>query len=478
MKVVIFCGGMGVRMGEATQRIPKPMIPVGAQPILWHIMRWYASWGHTEFILCLGYRAEIIKQYFLDYNEAVGNDFVLSSEGVTLLGSDMEGWRITFLDTGVHAQMGDRLRAARAYLGDDEYFLATYGDGLTDAPLDEMIDRLVGTGKKGLFMSVRPRLSYHVVDADEDGVVRSIEPMARADVRINGGFFVLSSDIFEQLEPGEDIMDGAARMASDGEPDRVPLRRLLGADGHNQGQAGSRRDRAQRRHPMASSPQGPDRGLMLELGLGGASRPIRRVLAVGCHADDIEIGCGGTLLALTRSVPGLEVTWVVLCAGEQREQEARASAAAFLEGAGVADVRVHPFRDGFLPYLGADVKDVFEGLKPLAPDLVFTHTRSDLHQDHRLACELTWNTFRDHLVLEYEIPKYDGDLGAPNVFVPLDESQVDEKLRLIRTHYPSQSDKHWFDGELFRSLMRIRGMEAATRYAEAFTSRKLKVTIP
>ena len=216
MKVVIFCGGMGVRMGEATQRIPKPMIPIGSQPILWHIMRWYASWGHTEFILCLGYRAEIVKEYFLHYNEAIGNDFVLSGNGVELLGRDMEDWRITFLDTGVHAAIGDRLRAARKYLDGDTHFLATYGDGLTDAPLDEMIDTLVRSGKKGLFMSVRPRLSYHVVVAGDDGVVQAIEPMASAHVRINGGYFVLGTDILDELESGEDIMDGAARMANEG----------------------------------------------------------------------------------------------------------------------------------------------------------------------------------------------------------------------------------------------------------------------
>jgi glucose-1-phosphate cytidylyltransferase len=216
MKVVIFCGGMGVRMGEETQRIPKPMITVGAQPILWHIMRWYASWGHTEFILCLGYRAETVKQYFLEYNEAVANDFVLSSDGVKLLGTDMGGWEITFLDTGVHASIGDRLRAARPHLGDDEYFLATYGDGLTDAPLDEMIDVFLESGKSGLFMSVRPRVSYHVVEAGDDGVVRSIKPMADADVRINGGFFVFSSDIVDDLAPGDDIMDGMAQLAQDG----------------------------------------------------------------------------------------------------------------------------------------------------------------------------------------------------------------------------------------------------------------------
>ncbi len=214
---------------------------------------------------------------------------------------------------------------------------------------------------------------------------------------------------------------------------------------------------------------------MLALSLAAADRAPERVLAVGCHADDVEIGCGATLLALTRAHPGLAVTWVVLAAAGARGAEAKASAVGFLADAGSSDVRVHEFRDGFLPYLGGEVKDVFEGLKTVEPDLVLTHARDDLHQDHRLACELTWNTFRDHLILEYEIPKYDGDLGAPNVFVPIDESLADEKLRLLREHYGSQAGKHWFDEELFRGLLRLRGMESATRYAEAFTCRKLTV---
>jgi LmbE family N-acetylglucosaminyl deacetylase len=212
---------------------------------------------------------------------------------------------------------------------------------------------------------------------------------------------------------------------------------------------------------------------MLGIALEALARPIERVLAIGCHADDIEIGCGGTLIALSRARPGLSLSWVVLAAPGERSGEARASAEAFLQGAGVADVRIHEFRDGFLPYVGGEVKDVFEGLKEIRPDLVFTHTRHDLHQDHRLACELTWNTFRNHLILEYEIPKYDGDLGAPNVFVPLEEPLVEEKLRVLRDHYASQHSKHWFDDELFRGLMRLRGMESASRYAEAFTCRKL-----
>ena len=199
----------------------------------------------------------------------------------------------------------------------------------------------------------------------------------------------------------------------------------------------------------------------------------RNVLVIGCHPDDIEIGCGGTILALTRSHRDLAITWVVLSASGLRADEGRASASDFLAEAGSTDVRLHVFRDGFLSYDGAVVKEVFESLKSVEPDLILTHARFDLHQDHRFACELTWNTFRDHLILEYEIPKYDGDLGTPNVFVPLEKSLVDEKVRLLSAHYPSQSQKHWFDEELFRGLMRLRGMESATGYAEGFTCRKL-----
>ena len=212
---------------------------------------------------------------------------------------------------------------------------------------------------------------------------------------------------------------------------------------------------------------------MLGLTVG---EPLRRVLAIGCHSDDIEIGCGGTILRLVAANPGLEVDWVVLAAQGARADEARASAADFLAGAGSARIEVHEFRDGFLPYLGGEVKQVFEDLKPrVDPQVVFTHAGYDFHQDHRLACELTWNTFRSHLILEYEIPKVDGDLGRPNLFVPLSAADVDRKLELLERHFGTQAGKHWFDGDTFRGLMRLRGMEAVApeRYAEAFSCRKL-----
>jgi LmbE family N-acetylglucosaminyl deacetylase len=219
---------------------------------------------------------------------------------------------------------------------------------------------------------------------------------------------------------------------------------------------------------------------MRALGLtGGPHEPLRCLLAIGAHADDLEIGCGGTVLRLVRECPGLEVTWVVLAATGVREAEARASAAAFLDRAGDARVVVHGFPDGYLPHERGAVKDAFEELKSLGdPDLVLTHTADDAHQDHRLVRELTWNTFRDHLILEYEIPKWDGDLGRPNVYVPLDETVVARKVELLLSEFPSQADKHWYDEETFRGLMRLRGLECASpsRYAEAFVGRKLSLS--
>lgn len=216
---------------------------------------------------------------------------------------------------------------------------------------------------------------------------------------------------------------------------------------------------------------------MLQLTFGEAS--VRRLLVLGAHADDIEIGCGGTILTLTRAIPSLEVTWVVLAATGEREREAVASAEAFLADAATADIVVHGFRDGFLPYVGGEVKEVFEGLRAhVEPDLVLTHTSDDMHQDHRLVWELTWNTFRDHLVLEYEIPKYDGDLGRPSVYVPLTEPVATEKIELLGRHFPSQASKHWFDPGIFRGLMRLRGMEANAPegLAEGFTARKVRLS--
>ncbi|MBV9354211.1 MAG: PIG-L family deacetylase [Chloroflexi bacterium] len=214
---------------------------------------------------------------------------------------------------------------------------------------------------------------------------------------------------------------------------------------------------------------------MLPLGLADGTQQLRRLLVIGAHSDDIEIGCGGTILRLLAERPHLEVAWMVLSAPGIRRREALASAEALLASAAARQLHVHDFRDGFLPYEGAAVKEQFEALKSFDPDLVLTHYGRDAHQDHRLASELTWNTFRDHLILEYEIPKYDGDLGAPNFFVRLSEDLVKRKITHLLEHFPSQHERRWFTDDLFRALLRLRGMEsnAPERYAEAFYARKL-----
>ena len=206
----------------------------------------------------------------------------------------------------------------------------------------------------------------------------------------------------------------------------------------------------------------------------------KRVLCIGAHSDDIEIGCGGTVLHLTGQSDQIEFYWLILSSNPSRASEAAGSANAFLRRARKKTIVVKSFRDGFLPYLGVPVKECFEELKQVfAPDLIFTHFRDDLHQDHRLACELTWNTFRNHLILEYEIPKYDADLRSPNLFVPLSRSLCRRKVSLLMRHFGTQRNKHWFSEDLFQGLLRLRGVEAAspTGFAEAFHCRKLVLAI-
>lgn len=201
-----------------------------------------------------------------------------------------------------------------------------------------------------------------------------------------------------------------------------------------------------------------------------------QILCLGAHSDDIEIGCGGTILRLIAEYPQVVVRWIVFGTSGHRVDEAYASANEFLGAVERKEIVVKGFRDGFFPYVGAQIKDYFEELKlHTSPDLIFTHYRHDLHQDHRLVCELTWNTFRNHLILEYEIPKYDGDLGVPNFFVHLDESICQRKVQSLMEHFRTQQNKDWFTKDTFLSLMRLRGVESKSpsKYAEAFYCRKI-----
>ncbi len=214
---------------------------------------------------------------------------------------------------------------------------------------------------------------------------------------------------------------------------------------------------------------------MIKMSFRDAEGEGLAILCLGAHSDDIEIGCGGTILRLLEENHDVGVHWVVFGSDNARAMEARKSADSFIEKAARKNVVIKNYRDGYFPYIGAEIKDYFELLKnEIRPDIIFTHYRNDLHQDHRLICELTWNTFRNHFILEYEIMKYDGDLGNPNFFVHLNEGLCREKVSRILVHFKSQAEKHWFSQESFYSLLRIRGIEsnASDRYAEAFYCRK------
>jgi LmbE family N-acetylglucosaminyl deacetylase len=215
---------------------------------------------------------------------------------------------------------------------------------------------------------------------------------------------------------------------------------------------------------------------MLQLGLGAAPSGPLRLLCLGAHSDDIEIGCGGSLLRLLHERPGSSVTWVVFAAPGERSEEARQSAQAFAAAAGSLEIEIHAFRESYFPYVGAEIKDAFEQVKQRAtPDVIFSHRADDMHQDHRVVADLTWNTFRNHLILQYEIPKYEGDLGTPNVFVPLDRALAERKVELLLKHFPSQAHRTWFHPDTFQGLMSLRGIEcnAPGGCAEAFYTRKL-----
>jgi glucose-1-phosphate cytidylyltransferase len=209
MKVVLFCGGLGMRLRDFSENVPKPMVSVGYRPILWHVMRYYAHFGHKDFILCLGYKADTVKKYFLDYDETISNDFVLSEGGkkVDLLASDIQDWKITFADTGLNANVGMRLKAVQNFLKDEEMFLANYSDGVSDLPLPAMIDYFREKDAVGCFAGVMPTQTFHLVKIENGGLVQNIRHVKDVGMRINGGFFVFRREIFDWIKPGEELVE-------------------------------------------------------------------------------------------------------------------------------------------------------------------------------------------------------------------------------------------------------------------------------
>jgi glucose-1-phosphate cytidylyltransferase len=218
MKVVLFCGGVGARLGDSGA-LPKPMVPIGPRPVLWHLMKYYSHFGHREFILCLGENGEAIKDYFLRYNECVSNDFVLTNGGkeVRLLSSDIDDWKVTFIDTGIDASIGQRLLAVRSQLEDDDAFLANYGDGLTDLPLDEYLAQFRRAGVPASFLAVHSPQSFHVAGVDDEGAVKRIQPLSASGLWVDGGFFAFRTEIFDEMSPHEDLVDDLfPRLAAQG----------------------------------------------------------------------------------------------------------------------------------------------------------------------------------------------------------------------------------------------------------------------
>ena len=209
MKVVLFCGGLGMRIREAGENVPKPMVTIGYRPIIWHVMKYYAHYGHKEFILCLGYRGDVIKDYFLNYSECLSNDFVMSEGGrrLDLMGSDIHDWKVTFVETGKNSNIGQRLKAVRHLIGNDEEFLGNYSDGLSDLPLPKQLEHFRRHQAIASFVSVKPTLSYHLVSAERDGAVTALEPIQeKPGIRINGGFFMFRREIFDYMGDGEELV--------------------------------------------------------------------------------------------------------------------------------------------------------------------------------------------------------------------------------------------------------------------------------
>ncbi len=209
MKVVLFCGGLGMRLREYSENVPKPMVPIGYRPVLWHVMKYYAHFGHKDFILCLGYKADMIKNYFINYDEYVSNDFVFKKGGkeIEMLNTDIHDWKITFVDTGMSSNIGQRLMKVREFLDGEEVFLANYSDGLTDMNLPNMVDWFMSKDKTAGFMAYQPTQSFHVVKLLDNGVVKSISHIGNSGLWINTGFFILRKEIFDNMEPGDELVN-------------------------------------------------------------------------------------------------------------------------------------------------------------------------------------------------------------------------------------------------------------------------------
>ena len=219
MKVVLFCGGLGMRLREYSESIPKPMVQIGYRPILWHVMKYYAHHGHNDFVLCLGHKADVVKRYFVNYEECISNDFILTNAGrdLKLLSSDIQDWKITFADTGLNSNIGQRLLSVKKYLSEEDVFFANYADGLTDCRLTDYLNLFLQSGKIGAFISIKPTQSFHVVTFQNGQELAGIRPIRDSDIWLNGGYFIFRKEIFEYIKEGEELVN-------------EPFRRLIDED--------------------------------------------------------------------------------------------------------------------------------------------------------------------------------------------------------------------------------------------------------
>ena len=500
MKVVLFCGGLGMRMRDGVTSGPKPMAMVGERPLLWHVMRYYAHFGHTDFVLCLGYGASAVKDFFLNYDETRSNDFVLENgaRDVKLFSTDISDWRITFVDTGLNSPIGERLRRVRRFVDGEPMFMANYADVLTNASLPDMIERFEASSAVASLLAVPPQSSHHVVDIGENGLITQVTPMRDLRQWENGGYFLLRPEIFDHLNEGEDLVEDALmrRLVPQGRVLAYPYKGYWSP-------ADTVKERAQLEEmyhrgncpwmiwdPERSGVTTATNGLQPELGasteLPAAASVIcvlplhltipsggpLSVLMIGAHPDDIEIGAGGTLLTLVRSQSELQARYIVLTGTADRQQEARNAAHAFLPTARLT-IGLYDLPEGRLPAVWGQVKEALEEVaRSCSPDLIIAPSRNDAHQDHRTIGEIVPTVFRDQLYLAYEIPKWDGDLGRPSMYIPLSADIMRRKVELLHKCFPSQQSRDWWDNEVFLGMARLRGMECRAPYAEAFSCAK------
>ena len=435
MKVVLFCGGQGIGCGNTPRSSPSRWSDrLSADPVARHAL--LRPLRPPRVHPLPGLQADVIKEYFLHYNEALSNDFVLSDGGrqVELLGSDIEDWRITFVDTGLNATIGERLLAVRHYLEGEEMFLANYGGHPHRCPARPHRSRSSAAAMpSAAFSSCRPpSYPFHVVRAAATARSTAIATSGHADLWINGGYFVLRREIFDYLRPGDELVEAPFRgLIAAGRLRSTRYEGFWAADGHAARPGGPRGPRPLRDPALGGL--GPARGdrvsrLSDVLGLP-LDRPVR-CLALGAHPDDIEIGAGGTLLRLAEERPDTALCMVVLSATDERADEARTSATTFGAWATAATITILAGRDGYLPYdRPAELKSALAAVVLHPPDLVLVHRRDDAHQDHRFASDLAWQLFRQSTILEYEVPKWDGDVGQANVYVPLPAEIVEAQDR-------------------------------------------------